>query len=200
MINIREEAVSRLTRLGSYKKQLAFSYSACYRMLPNYQYFSRKFGWGNEYCLVEALDLVKYSVLDKLAEFDKTALLATIYSNIPNSDNFSTSFSTYAQNAASSIYYSLNSTPHVDIQELSWVLVLATDTVDAFIQEQEPSAYFAGLEQGIPNHWMMERELVKQASDFSLLMQMGEIDLPMLESLVEFNQGKSLIDVSAFDL
>jgi uncharacterized protein YjaG (DUF416 family) len=198
MEEFRAITIGRLDRLKAPRKQIAFAYLACNRMLQNYQYFSRNFGWGNEYCLIEGLDIIKSFVLGDSREFEKKELLATIYDNIPNSDNFSTPFSTYAQNAASSIYYTLNSIPTVNIQELSWALVLSRDTVDAFIQEKEEYKYDKEFEGKIRSHSIMQRELQKQESDFSFLMNASEISENDLDLLKDFNEGRSIIDVSLF--
>ncbi len=182
MEELRTRTIERLNGLANPIKQIAFAYSACQRMLPNYQYFSRNYGWGNEYCMIEALDIIRNFLLLDLKEFEKSKLLSTIYNSIPNSGDFSTSFSTYAQNSASAIYYTLNSIFKVDVQELSWVLVLSRDTVDAFVQEIEDFKFDEKFEKKISNHCMMQRELQKQQLDFSLLMNQSEINEQVLKS------------------
>lgn len=199
MDQLRAKSIDRLKNLESSKRQIAFAYSVCHRVLPNYQYFSRNYGWGNEYHLIEALDFIRHFLLTDSQVTEKSQLLPVIYQNIPNADNFSTSYSTYAQSAASAIYYTLNSIPKVDIQELSWTMVVSRDTVDAFIQDIEKFPYDEKFEGKIISHWMMQRELNKQETDFNLLSRTPVIDEEVLESLIEFNEGKSNIDVQLFN-
>ncbi|CAN5245117.1 hypothetical protein BH09BAC3_BH09BAC3_35330 [soil metagenome] len=189
MEKLREVTIDRLVQLRSRPKQIAFAYSSCLRNLPNYQYFSREFGWGNEYCMLQAIDLIRHFLMTGRIDDGKNTLLKLIDENSPNSDNFQTEFSTYAQNFASSLYYTLSNIENVNIDELSWVLVLSRDTVDAFIHSTDE---YDGDDEG---HWMIKRELEKQEFDFNILSAYGEIDIEVLTILSNYNSGKSTIDI-----
>lgn len=202
MEQFRALTIDRLNRLNDQRKQISFAYLACNRMIQNYQYFARNSGWGNEYILIDALGIIQKFVLGSPGDFDKKQLLSAIYENIPNSNKFPSAASAYAENAASSVYYTLNSIPKVDIQQLSWALVLSRDTIDTFIQVDNNFAYEYNdeFEEKIRHHWMMRREFEKQENDFSALMKLHEIDEAILEDLKVFNNGKSIIDVSPSDI
>lgn len=191
MERFREETIKRLSRLCDSKRQIAFAYAACHRMLPNYKYFVQKNNWGNEFCLTEALDRIQDFLLKDCNDFDKNELLKVILRGVPSSSNFSGSSCTYAQNAASAIYYTLNNLFKVDVNELSLAPVLSRDTVYDYIQEFEPFNY----EDTIENHWMMKRELQKQESDFDLLMAASVLDDDILKIITTFNWGKSNIEL-----
>lgn len=196
MERLRELTIERLKMLEAPSKQLAFAYSACYRMFPNYQYFHRKYSWGDELCLIHALEAISNFILDGNVQYDIPRIAASVSKNTPNSDNFNDAFSTYAQNAANSIAYALDSLLKLDVQELAWSLVISRDTVDAYVIGLEENLYDPDFEARILGHPVMKRELQKQESDFLLLKNISYIDKAILESLLEFNNGRSNIDVA----
>lgn len=195
MDKLKELTIERLNKLANPQKQMAFAYSACYRMFPNYQHFYRTQMWGDEYCLIEALEIIQKFILAEMVEFDKAKLLSAIDNNTPNSDNFSNAFSTYAQEAALATYYTVNNLLNVNVEELSWPLVISRDTVDGYIINIEGYKYDEEFESKVNNHWMMQREILKQESDFAYLDEVKNVTHESLEILTSFNGGKSNIDV-----
>lgn len=195
----RRLTIKRLRNLDNAQKQIAFAYLACNRMLPNYQYFSRQVGWGNEYCLIEALNVIQQFILGHdIDDARKKQLIPIITQNIPDSHNFSTNFSTYAQNAASAICYTFENVFKLDIEELSWSLTLSVDTVDAFVQTEENFVHDEDLEKRILNHSMMQREMQNQESDFTYLLRQEQLTESDLLFKINLNESKSNIDITKY--
>lgn len=196
MEKFRELTIQRLKKLSSSEKQLAFAYSACQRMLPNYQAFYKDAGWGDFECLEIALKEIREYILGNSQVKDQSPLLARIHKNIPDSDDFPNVSASYAQMAGSSVYYALNNLYNVNIEELSWAPVLSRDTVDAYVLEVENlEAMDKELESKIFSHSVMQRELKKQESDFLLLLHIKSLTVDTILQLTEYNNGRSNIDI-----
>ena len=124
-------------------------------------------------------------------------MLQEIYSAIPDLDDFSFVIASYAQSAASAYYYTLKSVGKINVEELSWALVLARDTVDLYVQEIEGDSNTIPVpEHRIMDHPVMQRELRKQEADFSMLINSIEIDESVVRSLLDYNNGRSNIDIT----
>lgn len=141
------------------------------------------------------MQYIERYLLGDYPDFNKRDLLADIHTNMPDSDDFSTAFSTYAQEAAIAIYHTLDNLYEVDSTDLSWTASLARDTVDAFVLLTFGETCTNDFSSESDNHWMMKRELQKQESDFLLLKNAPAVDRAVLDLLLSFNDGKSTIDI-----
>lgn len=188
--------VNRINQLRSEEKQIAFAYSACIRMFPNYRHFSKKVGWGDVKPFEESLKRIRdYILLAKAHDNEK--LLEQLYSLIPDSEDFSDQTCSYAISSGSAIYYTLKNIGGVNPTELSWSLVLSRDTVDAYVQTVSPiSVLEENYEQSIAGHPLMLRELNKQELDFKHLLSIDHLNTVELDDLIKFNADKSNIDLS----
>ena len=197
MENFQKLTIERLKKLHCHKKQIAFAYSACIRLFPNYLYFNKKLNWGDSKVLLQSIDIIKEFILNNnILKYDIDILLLNIMKIIPDSDEFPTPISSYGQMAASAIYYTINNLKRMEIENLAWALVLARDTVDLFVKvELKLNVRENDFRNLIAQNFFMKRELQKQEEDYELLLISNDVSSRLLEKLTDFNNGKSNIDL-----
>lgn len=196
MSKIKQLTIQRLNTLKDPKKQISYCYLVCKRLLPNYSFFSKEVHWGDPSILTDAINMIETFIVDDATQFNSTELLLELDKNTPDSDDFSTHYCRYAQNAVNAIYYTLNNLRSVNVEELSWVHSLSLDTIYAFVHNTEDFISPSDLIDDPQNHWMMKRELSKQDLDFKSLMSAPVVDKAVLQGLTAFNEGKSNIHIN----
>src|SRR5262245_20030701 len=103
----RDSINSKLANL-SFKKQLVFAASCCERLLPFYLAFSKVENWGNPALLSDALDKIWEIAKTEQTSNEELAILSRYcQDSIPDSEDFSSPYTTMAQEAGIAIYTTL---------------------------------------------------------------------------------------------
>lgn len=190
--------MKRLEKLDS-RRQLAFGAACCERLLPNYKAFQEDTGWGSISPIQDALNLVWSFVSGQQPSFgDVKYVLDECESVGPDSDDFESLRTGFAQDACfavcSLLDYLLNSNPERIVQAATY----ATDSVDLFVQELEKMApNDPELEQKILAHPLMQRELAQQEKELQMIEQASSLSPKFLKQLrgAWDNNGKSNLDL-----
>lgn len=143
-------------------KQIVFSLTCCERMLPNYRSFNHQSGFGSPVILEDALSLawdwVRYEKLD--LNFKK--IREQIEEQAPNTEDFSSPFTSAALDAANSIATVFDAIEDFNPDHIRTIVEFATDSVDLWVQRTEGmAANDLELEQKIQSHPLMMKELTE---------------------------------------
>lgn len=158
-----------LARLAPWK-QVAFMASTCERMLPNFDRFAAESGVGDPRVLRRGLDAVWSWVESDRAPDELGPLQDEVEWQAPNTESFSSPFTSAALDAANAVAIALDAVGDPDSASAVEVAGLARDTIDLHVQEVEdldPNA--PGLQKAIRRHPLMQAELRRQREDFAYL-------------------------------
>lgn len=181
------------------QQQLAFGASCCTRLLPNYLAFLNDTGWGDIKPLRESLALV-WAFLEGQAYSAETVKQLTALCEVatPDSDDFTSLYVSFAQDACFSICGLLDFLLGSDAGKIVQAATYATDSVDLYVQEIEnmdPNS--PDLERRILAHPLMQRELQKQRENLESIAQAPILDASFLTQLRDSsnNKGRSNLDL-----
>lgn len=152
-------------------KKIAFIALCCERMVPNYRNFVEETGFGNIQILEDAL----FSTWEWL-ESEKdiphlSQLRIQVENQAPNTENFSSVYTSAALDAVNSISLLLDAL-HSETSDVVSVACLARDSVDLFVQELgdlDPNK--PGFEEEIQKHELMRAEVFTQSQQLKYLSQ-----------------------------
>lgn len=151
----------RLPREGC----LLFAALTSERLYPNYVYFYNTFNWGNPKILEEAISVVFQFLISK-DSIDRSEILTLIEEVdliTPNTEDFSEIYVSFALDACTSVYSTLNFILDQKLEHIIDVAVYARDTVDMFIQERDDiNSFTIDIENKISNDPLMIREKKRQ--------------------------------------
>lgn len=136
MSNFRQEVESALMST-SHKGRVLFGVAICQRLFPNYVAFQNEQGWGDLRVLQEGIDLIRQYLL-KDGLFDDAEigdLIDQLDVVTPDTEQFSGVLTSFALDAANSVYCTLNFLRDKNINNILDVSSFAIDTVDLFLQE-----------------------------------------------------------------
>ena len=136
-----------------FTNKVIFNYLCCIRLFSHYECFSNKEKWGDVNLLLDAIGKIKEYIINEHTVLPHS-LLKNIYDNIPDTDNFSSVFATYAYNCSASVYYTLDSISKNEDSGLKYVLQLMFETLsnnDDFRKlEKENIKYIIPIDVGRP--------------------------------------------------
>lgn len=187
MDQYREEIKRRLMPLKNEQK-LLFAVLTCERLYPNYEYFQNTFSWGDSKVLSNAIGII-YQNLIKKDLFEKSEiqeLINEIDVITPDTEDFSEIFVSFALDACTSLYSSLNFILDQKLEHVVDVAIYARDTVDMFIQERDNLSYdLVNVEDKIATDPLMIHEKVRQIDviDRLSLKKSTKIDNQSIEEL-----------------
>jgi uncharacterized protein len=160
---------SSLRKLAAWKR-IAFMAQVGARMLPNFQHFSAETGFGDASVLKMAFDAAWTWIESEELPHNLNALREACEHQAPNTEQFSSPYTSAALDAANAAAATLDAIEHPDRARPTEVAALARDTVDIFVQDlihADPNA--PGFEEGILRHELMQRELRRQREDLEAL-------------------------------
>ncbi len=165
------------------KRQLAFGAACCERLVPNYSAFQKDTGWGSIQPIREALNIVWSSLCGYCPNSkDIKQLLASCEAVAPNSDDFKSSYVSFAQDADFAVCGLLDYLLESNIEKISQAAIYATDSVDLYVQEIENmDPNDVKFEHNILTHRFMQRELQRQKDDLDFLRQVPELNTAVVE-------------------
>lgn len=116
----------------------------------------------------------------------------------PDSDDFESLYTSFAQDACFAVCSLLDYLLKRDAARIVQAVRYATDSVDHFVQEIENMApNDPELEQKIVTHPLMQRELAQQEKELQMIEQASSLDHEFLKQLRSTwdNHGKSNLDL-----
>ncbi len=166
---------NRLKKLNDIQR-ITFGICCCERLLPNYKKFKNDTNWGDENPLKKAMISVWNFVRISQLAFDVESLLKECEAVAPESENFQSEYTSYAQDAVFAVCSILDYLKSKDIERISQASSYAIDTVDLYVQEIENmSSTDPDLEEKIKLHPIMQKEIFNQFSDLEFLENGGNV-------------------------
>ncbi len=166
-------------------QQLAFGASCCERMLPNYEMFVREVNWGDVGPLRRALDTV-WNACERTypREAQLRDLLAQCEQCAPDSEDFTSLYTSLAQDAVFAICALIDFLLDRNVDRIVSVGRFSTDSIDLFVQEREEMDPQDPLrEQKLLKHPLMQQELARQQRDLAEAINISLGDRVALVSL-----------------
>jgi uncharacterized protein YjaG (DUF416 family) len=146
---------------------LTFGAACCERMLPNYNVFVSEVGWRDAEPLRHALDAAWAACDGKVTSNDDLReMLSQCEECAPDSEDFTSLYTTSAQDAVFAVCCLLDFLLDGDVARIVSIARFSTDSVDLIVQEREgmdPRDPFR--EQMILEHPLMQQELGRQHRD-----------------------------------
>jgi uncharacterized protein YjaG (DUF416 family) len=180
------------------KGRILFSVLTCEKLYPLYVAFEKKYNWGNSKVIYDAISLAYQFLLGRVV-VENTVLedmLQRIDLITPDIDDFGSPLSSFALNAATSIYSTLRYFLDGNINHITDVLAYTLDTVDLFIQEKEDmSSLDPSRDIQIAHDEFM---LWEQERERNLITQLSKVNLDNItDELIERLQNSiPIIDLS----
>lgn len=151
-------------------RQIAFMTLCCERMVPNYERFASESGFGDPRLLREAVGAAWEWLETGRIRMELQQLRAAIEEKTPNTELFSSPFTSAALDAASAVSVLLDALEHPEAADPVGVASLARDSVDLYVQEIEDlDPQRPDLEGVIQEHPLMQAELMRQRDDLARL-------------------------------
>ncbi|MFH6995145.1 DUF416 family protein [Flavobacterium sp. FlaQc-48] len=180
------------------EKKITFSLLICERLLPNYVYFSKKYGYGDPSQLEEIISTLFKDLIEKNKSQNIDNYINVVENLTPDTEDYSTILASFALNACTSILSTLFFLKDDDFENLADVATYARDTVDMFIQERDDlDMNDSQMEILIEKDPFMQKELKRQFEVVDYLNNsksdsLSVIDLVSLRELAK----NDIIDIS----
>lgn len=178
----------------SYLHQIVFAASCCERLLPNYLEFEKDEKWGDFKLLRSSLNSIWEMVKNKTIDVKEAKELAEkCVSVIPDSENFSSQFTSAAIDAGTCVYETLMFCVDRSIQRILDVSTLSLDTVDMYLQDLLKIDYSErDFEKKINEHPLMLQEKETQLNDIRTLKESKKLNARVINL---FKKQKSNIKI-----
>lgn len=158
-----------LARLDPWKR-VAFMALVSERIVPNYDQFRAESDFGDSQILRRAVEAAWSWLESDRKPNDLTTLRAQVRQQAPDTERFSSPFTSAALDAANAVVSLLDAIDHPDRADAVEVASLARDTVDLYVQEIENlDPNDPRLEDAIRHHPLMQAELRRQREDVAYL-------------------------------
>ena len=116
----------------SYQRQLDLSISVCKKLFFDYQKFYEENDWGNPDILLDAINLIERSRIEKPDQTVLNAMLQKIDEVTPDTEDFGEA--NYAVNASGAIYETIEFLLNRKTEHIYNIGTYLIDTVDAKVQ------------------------------------------------------------------
>lgn len=169
-----------------------FGISCCERLLPNYERFVADEHWGDAQVLRMSMDYIWDAIRENSVDAVRIKALANRCESIfPDTEEFSSVFTSGALDAGSAIVELLRFFVDRSLQRILNISELSFDTVDMYIQDLLDIDYSeADYETKISAHPLMVREIETQIEDLITLKNNPVIDEELID---RFRNQKSNI-------
>lgn len=166
-----ETSLLLATECLSIWKRIGFMAYCCERMIPNYRLFNEETGFGSVDVLRQALDSVWTWMERAESPLDLGRLVSACDLQAPDTEDFSSIYTSAALDAASAVALTLESIETAEVNQLIEVATLARDTAFMFSDWQS-----GGEALGVSKlmHPVLELELRTQRESLMFLKRMGE--------------------------
>lgn len=166
-------------------QKLAFAASCCERLLPNYAKFQNEENWGDFERLQETLNKIwKMVEKNRITNKEAKELEGKWELVIPDTEDFDSSFTSAALDAATSIYELVMFCSDYSISRILDISTFSLDTVDRHVQDLLNVDYSdPNCEEEISVHPLMVRELQAQFNVIEILKNTTVIDSHLISQL-----------------
>jgi len=124
------------TSIGSYELQLKFAVLICEKLYFDYQKFAETENWGNADLLMDAIRICQKALNNSIDTNQIKSLLPEIDQITPDTNDFGDWSGSYALNACTSVYETLEFNLDKDKMHIYNIGTFYTDTIDFKIQEK----------------------------------------------------------------
>jgi uncharacterized protein len=176
---------SRLARLSA-NSRIVFAAACCERLLPNYVLFVKSASWGDSTVLREALDYIWHTVTSgNIDRGHVEELLERCDAIVPDSEAFSSDFTSAAIDAGAAIMETLKTLLDDSIDHIIDTASFCRDTVDMFIQIRDGLDFNNDpeFEEKIARDPLMQYELERQALVLEQLERHHELDSSIVDNI-----------------
>lgn len=160
---------------------LSFGVACAGRLVSNYRKFSIETGWGEITPIERALGVLGSVAVKQMlpSESECRSLAAQCEAQAPDSEAFSSLFTSSAQDAVFSICSVLDYAAERKVEQVVLAARYPTDSLDLYIQETERMApQDSTLEAKVISHQLMQQELRRQERDLAILERKGAAAVP----------------------
>lgn len=192
-----DEGISTPLAGARIDQMLVFGALCCERMLPSYPAFVAEASWGDFAPVRRGLDAV-WAVIEggALSEDDRVAFLLACQACVPDSEEFHTTHTAAAQDAAFSVCFLLAFLFEKKLERVVTIARYATDTVDLIVQEQEDmDTSDPDREQMILEHPLMQQELERQRRDLNAVRELAPNDVDTIRALRARAQREPILEL-----
>lgn len=184
--------------LLSKNARVLFAALTCEMLYPNYVVFEKRTGWGESEILMEAIAIIYQQVIkDGLYSVEEIEdMINRIDSITPDTEDFTDLSTSFALDACTSIYSTLNYLLENNLNHILDVVTYAIDTVDMFVQIKEDfNSPDPGIETKIANDQFMIAEKNRQ---LKLIKTLIDADLSIItnEFIASLRSKNPIIDLS----
>ena len=159
-----------LTTLGK-QKTILFLASCCERQFGNYAQFHQETSWGDPQVLCDGIrSLRNYAPAVEVASIRQAIEIVT-----PNTEDFKSTYTSAALDAATSLLESLDYCVDGDVSHCIQVACLCRDSVYMFVQLRKGYDYSDVDEAKIYTDPLMERELQAQQRDLEKIKSSNDL-------------------------
>ena len=197
MSQFEKEIEEKLLPL-SIKAKAIFAVLTCEMLYPNYVDFTQRTGWGNSKLLSDAISLIHIHLInsDLISISEIEDMMARIDLTTPDTEDFSDITTSFALEACTSIYSTLQFLLDENMGHLVEVVSFALDTIDSFIQEKEGmNSIDPSRDIQIENDDFMLREKKRQRE---LIAQLSKMNLDIItdDMMASLRTKHPIIDLS----
>lgn len=182
----------------SFEQKIVFCLLTSEKLLPNYEFFSKKYNYGNPDLLKNTIETLYTNLADVKSlgsELDK--MLENIDRITPDMDDFSSVLASSALDACTSLLSTLYFIKDGDEENVIAVATYARDTVDMYIFEKENlDPQNKNYEMIIEQDPYMVNEKKRQMSIASSLRNTNLINSNIVDELRVLNRKEPIIDLS----
>jgi hypothetical protein len=181
-MNKLESVIERRLNSLSYNNKILFIVLCCDRLYPSYEFFSKKYHFGDSKLILSYIDLLFESTYNNV-DIDFDLIKSNIEQNCPDSENFQELYVSFAIDSCSIIYETLEYISFQKESSLLNILKILWDSFDLF--SNELSNY--------ENKLISELEFELKIIDF---LEEKKISRALATSLRKFQKKHFLIDLT----
>ncbi|MEG9438822.1 DUF416 family protein [Edaphobacter sp. HDX4] len=154
-------------------KRISFLAATCERQFGNYLRFYQETGWGHPPTLYDGLQAL-WNYSGSIDNHRLRTLERRIKEVTPDTEKFSSAYTSAALDAASVILESFNYCLDDNTEHCVQVARLCRDTVYMFVEQRDGDTYADADELKIYSDPLVERELRAQQSDFEMIRSLPD--------------------------
>jgi len=179
-----------------FSRQKAFAYLTCERLYPHYEYFSKNFGFGNPDVLRKGIDFLHQHIFKKHPSMRQICrLVDELAPNVPELEEFTTTFAGCAAYACIALYESLCFLVEKDFLNIAYMSLAAFDSASIYAIEVEELEIVndPGFQQKPGKHSLMKKEVAIQLGIITFLKKCDKLDYGDIKTLLDLqgNNGRN---------